>query len=223
MQQKGTPDFVLRAMTAARYRGRTAPVPRQRMESIGRRLAPVPGVRRQRRIADRTGRECSGDCRLYALRRPGVGRDDAGGSRRTARGLWRAVAGRSAGRAGGRPLCRPGCDTARRTVYRRFGFVGGLQPGAHESDHRSRAVSGRRGRGAPHARERSGAVCRRDREVFGADRGRLLASLFERAPECAWVVDDAAGSRATASDARAISTTNWVRWWRRTPALHGSW
>jgi hypothetical protein len=37
------------------------------------------------------------------------------------------------------------------------------------------------------------AVCRRDREVFGADRGRLLAAWFLRAPECAWMVDDAAG------------------------------
>jgi GNAT superfamily N-acetyltransferase len=33
------------------------------------------------------------------------------------------------------------------------------------------------------------AVFRTDREVFGADRSRLLASLFERAPECAWIVD----------------------------------
>jgi ribosomal protein S18 acetylase RimI-like enzyme len=37
------------------------------------------------------------------------------------------------------------------------------------------------------------AVYRRDREVFGADRGRLLAALFGRAPECAWVAHDAAG------------------------------
>ena len=36
-------------------------------------------------------------------------------------------------------------------------------------------------------------VCRRDREVFGADRGLLLKSLFDRAPECAWIVPDAAG------------------------------
>ena len=35
------------------------------------------------------------------------------------------------------------------------------------------------------------AVCWRDREVFGADRGRLLAALFDRAPECAWVACDA--------------------------------
>jgi hypothetical protein len=36
-------------------------------------------------------------------------------------------------------------------------------------------------------------VCRRDREVFGADRSELLAALFGRAPECAWVVHDASG------------------------------
>ena len=32
-------------------------------------------------------------------------------------------------------------------------------------------------------------VCQMDREVFGADRGALLASLLERAPECARVVE----------------------------------
>jgi GNAT superfamily N-acetyltransferase len=42
------------------------------------------------------------------------------------------------------------------------------------------------------------AVCRRDREVFGADRGRLLAAWFERAPECAWMVDDASGVKGYA-------------------------
>ncbi len=30
----------------------------------------------------------------------------------------------------------------------------------------------------------------RDREVFGADRSRLLTSLFHRAPECAWILND---------------------------------
>jgi GNAT superfamily N-acetyltransferase len=35
------------------------------------------------------------------------------------------------------------------------------------------------------------AVCQRDREVFGADRSRVLAALFRRAPECAWIVDGA--------------------------------
>jgi hypothetical protein len=37
------------------------------------------------------------------------------------------------------------------------------------------------------------AVCRCDREVFGADRGRLLAALFERIRECAWIATDAGG------------------------------
>ena len=32
------------------------------------------------------------------------------------------------------------------------------------------------------------AVLSRDREVFGADRSHLLASLLDRAPECAWIV-----------------------------------
>jgi hypothetical protein len=31
-------------------------------------------------------------------------------------------------------------------------------------------------------------VLERDREVFGANRGQVLASFFERAPDCAWVV-----------------------------------
>jgi len=38
-------------------------------------------------------------------------------------------------------------------------------------------------------------VLARDREVFGADRGVLLASLLARAPECAWIVPDAGGIR----------------------------
>jgi GNAT superfamily N-acetyltransferase len=80
-------------------------------------------------------------------------------------------------------------------LYRRFGFVGDY------SLARTKATIDRsRFRDAGGAARRMlssdlEAVCRRDREVFGADRGRLLASLFERAPECAWVVPDAAGIR----------------------------
>ncbi len=33
-------------------------------------------------------------------------------------------------------------------------------------------------------------VCARDRAVFGADRGGLLASFFRRAPELAWLAPD---------------------------------
>ena len=78
-------------------------------------------------------------------------------------------------------------------LYRRFGFVGDY------SLARTKATIDRaRFPDAAGAARRMlagdlEAVCRRDREVFGADRGRLLASLFERAPECAWIVPDAAG------------------------------
>jgi GNAT superfamily N-acetyltransferase len=33
-------------------------------------------------------------------------------------------------------------------------------------------------------------VLARDREIFGSDRGPLLAALLRRAPECAWIVKD---------------------------------
>jgi GNAT superfamily N-acetyltransferase len=80
-------------------------------------------------------------------------------------------------------------------LYRRFGFVGdyGLA--------RTKAtIDGSRFPDAGGTARRMLAsdldpVCRRDREVFGADRGPLLSSLFERAPECAWIVPDAAGVR----------------------------
>ena len=39
------------------------------------------------------------------------------------------------------------------------------------------------------------AVLVRDRAVFGADRGALLASLFSRAPRCAWIVTGGDGVR----------------------------
>jgi hypothetical protein len=44
-------------------------------------------------------------------------------------------------------------------------------------------------------REDLSDVLRRDREVFGAGRGELLASLLERAPECAWIARDGAAVR----------------------------
>jgi GNAT superfamily N-acetyltransferase len=78
-------------------------------------------------------------------------------------------------------------------LYRRFGFVGDY------SLARTKATIDRaRFPDAAGAARRMlvsdvEAVCRRDREVFGADRSGLLAALFERAPECAWIVPDAAG------------------------------
>ena len=78
-------------------------------------------------------------------------------------------------------------------LYRRFGFVGDYSlvrmkaaiDGAHFPDPAGQA--------RPMRENDLAAVCRRDREVFGADRGRLLAAWFLHAPECAWIADDAAG------------------------------
>jgi len=76
-------------------------------------------------------------------------------------------------------------------LYRRFGFT---------NDYalvRTKATIDTARFGAPSGRARRmmrpdlSAVLARDREVFGADRGRLLRSLLLRAPECAWVVKEA--------------------------------
>jgi hypothetical protein len=78
-------------------------------------------------------------------------------------------------------------------LYRRFDFVGDY------SLARTKATIDRARFPEPAGRARRmiagdlEAVCRRDRGVFGADRSRLLAALFDRAPECAWVACDAGG------------------------------
>jgi GNAT superfamily N-acetyltransferase len=85
--------------------------------------------------------------------------------------------------------------SAGQPLYRRFDFV------EHYSLARTRIVVDRTrfsdpaGAACPMLESDLAAVCRRDREVFGADRSRLLAALLGRAPECAWVVNDAAGVR----------------------------
>ena len=78
-------------------------------------------------------------------------------------------------------------------LYRRFGFVG-----AYSLVRTKATIDGTRfhdpaGTARPMLQSDLVAVCRRDREIFGADRGRLLAALFLRAPECAWIAADAAG------------------------------
>jgi predicted N-acetyltransferase YhbS len=80
-------------------------------------------------------------------------------------------------------------------LYRRFGFVNdyGLV--------RTRATieAARFGTPPDGARrmkiEDLADVRARDREVFGADRGQVLESLFGRAPECAWIVREGAAVR----------------------------
>jgi GNAT superfamily N-acetyltransferase len=75
-------------------------------------------------------------------------------------------------------------------LYRRFGFVNAyalvrMKAGVEAAllDAPPQGVREMR-------REDLSDVLRRDREVFGAGRGELLASLLTRAPECAWIVKD---------------------------------
>jgi len=77
-------------------------------------------------------------------------------------------------------------------LYRRFGFTndyGLVRTRATIEAARFGVPSGRARR---MKREELSDVLARDREVFGADRGRLLRSLFWRAPECAWIVREGA-------------------------------
>ena len=80
-------------------------------------------------------------------------------------------------------------------LYRRFGFVGDYSLARTKATIDRARFPNSSGAARRMLASDLGVVCRRDREVFGADRGRLLKSLFERAPECAWVVPDAAGVR----------------------------
>ena len=78
-------------------------------------------------------------------------------------------------------------------LYRRFGFVGGYSLARTKATVDRARFPVPTGDARPMLESDLAAVCLRDREVFGADRGRLLKALFLRAPECAWVVDGAAG------------------------------
>jgi GNAT superfamily N-acetyltransferase len=78
-------------------------------------------------------------------------------------------------------------------LYRRCGFVEDYSIARTKATIDSARFPDQAGKARPMIPSDLAAVCRRDREVFGADRGRLLAAWFDRAPECAWVVDDAAG------------------------------
>jgi predicted N-acetyltransferase YhbS len=83
-------------------------------------------------------------------------------------------------------------------LYRRFGFM------SHGAVVRMKATiaAARFSSTAGRARKMNASdlpeVLRRDRELFGADRGLLLKSLFERAPECAWLLTGDTGVRGYA-------------------------
>jgi len=69
-------------------------------------------------------------------------------------------------------------------LYRKFGFVESYGLMRMTASNTPSA-----GRSAGAAGKSVRATCDMDREVFGADRSRLLESLFQRAPESAWTVE----------------------------------
>jgi GNAT superfamily N-acetyltransferase len=79
-------------------------------------------------------------------------------------------------------------------LYRRFGLVNQSQLiRAKTTVEAARFQAG--GRAHAMSVHELARVLARDRDVFGADLVYLLRSLFERAPECAWVVMDAESVR----------------------------
>jgi GNAT superfamily N-acetyltransferase len=76
-------------------------------------------------------------------------------------------------------------------LYRRFGFVADYSLARTKATVDCARLPELAGVARPMLANDLEGVCRWDREVFGADRSGLLASLFARAPECAWVADDA--------------------------------
>ncbi|MCX6626404.1 MAG: GNAT family N-acetyltransferase [Candidatus Solibacter sp.] len=78
-------------------------------------------------------------------------------------------------------------------LYRRFGFTGDYSLVRAKATIDSARFADPVGPARRMLHSDLAAVCRWDREVFGADRGGVLAALFERAPECAWMANDAAG------------------------------
>jgi Acetyltransferase (GNAT) domain len=89
----------------------------------------------------------------------------------------------------GAPCVGLDATPAGQPLYRRFGFTG------HCALVRMKATvvaSTPSGAVRPLLAADLPAVCRMDCEIFGADRSRLLSSLFTRAPELAWILPDRA-------------------------------
>jgi GNAT superfamily N-acetyltransferase len=80
-------------------------------------------------------------------------------------------------------------------LYRRFGFTNDYALVRTKATIEAARFGTPSGRARRLQREDLPGVLARDKEVFGADRGRLLRSLLLRAPECAWVVKEGAEVR----------------------------
>jgi GNAT superfamily N-acetyltransferase len=74
------------------------------------------------------------------------------------------------------------------TLYRRYGLVKDYTLSRTKANVEGARFLPFAGRARPIVSADLPAVLARDCAVFGADRGALLASLFGRAPECAWIV-----------------------------------
>src|SRR5258705_25414 len=80
-------------------------------------------------------------------------------------------------------------------LYRRFGFTNDYDLVRTKATIEAARFGMPAGRARRMKIEDLADVLPRDPQVFGADRGRLLASLFERSPECAWIVKEGAEVR----------------------------
>ena len=87
----------------------------------------------------------------------------------------------------GAPCIGLDATPAGQRLYRHFDFASAYPLARYKSAAASAPMSGT---ARPMTESDLPAVFRRDREVFGADRSRLLASLFQRSPECAWIAGD---------------------------------
>jgi len=74
-------------------------------------------------------------------------------------------------------------------LYRRSGFAHDYHLVRTKATIEAARFEATSSRARPMQRSDLPRVLQRDREVFGADRGEVLASLFERAPDCAWIVE----------------------------------
>ena len=72
-------------------------------------------------------------------------------------------------------------------MYRRHGFVEGYGLVRMKATIESRRFEGTADRVRPMDSADLPDVFKRDRRAFGADRAGLLASLYKRAPQCAWI------------------------------------
>jgi len=106
-------------------------------------------------------------------------------------GLGARLLGAALEALGGAPCVGLDATPAGRPLYLRFGFVDNCELVRTKTIVDGARFQGTGGRARAMLLSDLAAVGLRDRGIFGADRSRLLAALFHRAPECAWIVEEA--------------------------------